>query len=491
MRLHFGLIIRLLAILLVFNGAFMWLCLPVAWYYHNDTHESTWQAFLLSGAICMALSASGFWATKRRKKEELRKRDGYVTVTAGWVVMSLTGALPYLISGSIGNFTDALFETISGYSTTGATIFTDIEALPHAMLFWRSLTQWIGGMGIIVLTLAILPILGIGGMQLFIAEVPGITPDKLQPRIKETARSLWFIYVSLTIIEAALLYLGGMSGFDALNHALTTISTGGFSTKNASIAAFSSPFIQYTLMFFMLLAGANFTMLYLVVRGAYRRVMVNEEFRTYVVFCLICGVVAGFWLYFGDMYGIEEGLRTGLFQVISVVTTTGYVTADYTIWSPLLSVLFFFLLFIGGSAGSTAGGVKISRYLVLIRNSYLELKRQLHPTAIIPVRLNGKAITQDITHMILAFITTYILIFVLGALVVASMGVDFTTTIGAVATCLGNVGPGLGSVGPVYSFAGLPSGVKYVLSFLMLLGRLELFTVLILCTPYFWSKRYL
>ena len=487
MKLNLALIARILAILLLFNALFMWLCLPFAWYY-QDGSAST---LLLAGCICLALGGIVFLATRFSTKQELRKRDGYVAVTAGWLIMSLTGTLPYLLSGSIGNFSDAFFETVSGYSTTGATILSDIEALPHGILFWRSLTQWIGGMGIIVLTVAILPILGIGGMQLFIAEAPGISPDKLQPRIKETARNLWIIYVSLTLAEALLLYLGGMGAFDALNHALTTMATGGFSTKNASIAAFPSPFIQYTIIVFMLFAGTNFTMTYLLLKGAYRKVRRNEEFMTYLGICLIGGLLVGSVLLLVTDYQAEYAFRTALFHVVSVVTTTGYITEDYTIWAPLLTLIFFFLMFLGGSAGSTAGGVKISRHLVLIKNSFLELKRQLHPTAIIPVRLNRKAIKQDITFMILAFIIIYILIFVVGSLIVASMGVSFETAIGAVATSLGNIGPGLGSVGPVYSFVHLPTEVKYVLTLLMLLGRLELFTVLILFTPYFWRKKYI
>ena len=482
MLFNFRVILNILGLLLLLNGAFMFLCIP----FSLDYYEDDFFALVGSGVFTIAVGGLLFLLTKNTKNKELRKRDGYLVVTLGWLIMSFFGCLPYIFSGAIPNITDAFFETISGFSTTGASVLTDIESVHRGILFWRSLTQWIGGMGIIVLTVAILPILGIGGMQLFVAEAPGISPDKLQPRIKETAKRLWFIYLGLTVAETVLLMFGGMSFYDALNHSLTTMATGGFSTKNASIAYFTSPYIQYVIIIFMFLAGTNFTMTYFALHGRFKKVFNNDEFRYYLGFCVgLSLLVAVILIYLGGP--IEKSFRDAAFQVVSLITTTGFATADYTAWAPLLTLLFFVLMFFGASAGSTAGGVKIVRHIILIKNSVLELKRQLHPSAVIPVRFNGKAVPREITFNILAFIMIYISIFALGSVFMGAMGADFETAIGSVATCLGNIGPGLGSVGPVYNFAGISDGGKWFLSFLMLLGRLELFTVLMLFTPYFWK----
>lgn len=485
MRFNYKLILHTLGTLLIFISLLMLLCVPISLNYW----ESDWLPFLLSSLCALVPGLALRLGSGNNPNKELRKRDGYLIVTLGWISMSAFGALPYLLSGHIPSYTDAFFETISGFTTTGASILNDIEALPHGILFWRSLTQWIGGMGIIVLAVAILPILGIGGMQLFVAEAPGISPDKLQPRIRETAKRLWLIYLGLTAIETLLLYLGEMDLFDAVNHALTTMATGGFSTKQASVAG-QSAYTQYVIVVFMFLAGTSFTYIYYSLKLKFKKVWASEEFRYYLSFTLLFTLIvaAGIYVSTEEADG-ERAFRDALFQVVSIITTTGYVTADYTSWTPFITVLFFVLMFVGGSAGSTAGGVKIVRYVVLIKNSVLELKRQLHPSAIIPVRLNSKAVPRDITFNILAFIMIYIFIFAFGSLLLASFGVDFTTAIGAVATSLGNIGPGLGQVGPVDNFAGIPLAGKWLLSFLMLLGRLELFTVLMLLTPYFWRKQ--
>ncbi len=487
MIFNFSIIGRIIGILLIFNGVFMALCLPFSLYYR----EGDLMAISLSSGVTLASGGILFFLN-REGSNELKKREGYLIVTLGWLFMSVYGTLPYLLSGSIDTFTDAFFETISGFSTTGATILTDIESVHKGILFWRSLTQWIGGMGIIVLAVAILPILGIGGMQLFVAEAPGISPDKLQPRIKETAKRLWYIYLGMTGAELILLMLGGMSFYDAINHSLTTMATGGFSTKNASVAYFDSPFIQYVIVFFMFAAGTNFTITYFALHLKFKKVFSNEEFKNYLVFTLSYAVIIGIAIFLvtegRSALQFEQSFRDGLFQIVSVITTTGYITADYTQWSPFITVVFFILMFFGASAGSTAGGVKIVRHLILIKNSFLELKRQLHPNAVIPVRFNGKAVSRDITFNILAFIMLYITIFAFGSALMALTGVDFLTAIGSVATCLGNIGPGLGTVGPVDNFAHLPSFGKWLLSFFMLLGRLELFTVLMILTPFFWRK---
>jgi len=466
------------------NGLFMFLGIPFSLHYNEDV-----MPLLLSGGISIFLGVF-FWLFFKHKtvRQELSKKDGYLVVTLGWVTMSLFGMLPFLISGSIDGVTNAFFETISGFTTTGASIINDIEAMPKGLLFWRSMTQWIGGMGIIVLTVALVSIIGVGGMQLFVAEAPGISPDKLKPRIKDTAKRLWLIYLGLTLSETVFLMFGGMNFYDSINHSLTTMATGGFSTKNASMAHFQSPYIQYVVIVFMFLAGVNFTLTYFGLKFKLKKVWANEEFKaflsTIVLFTLITTVGIAV---FSDA-PFEKAFRDAAFQVISVITTTGFITADYTAWAPILTVLFFFFMFIGGSSGSTAGGVKIVRHVILFKNSFLEMKRLLHPTSIIPVRLNKNAITQKTTFNVLAFIMIYISVFVFGAIAVSLTGVDFTTTIGAVATSLGNIGPGFGSVGPLDNFSHLPDLTKWILAGLMLLGRLELFTVLILFTPYFWKK---
>ncbi len=483
MRFNYRVIVNILGTLLMLNGAFMLTCIPFSLYFQEG---DIWP-ILGSSAITGFVGYGMYFFSKKNLNKEVKKRDGYIVVTFGWLFMSFFGAIPYLLSGAIPNLTDAFFETLSGFSTTGATILTDIESVDKGILFWRSLTQWIGGMGIIVLTVAILPILGIGGMQLFVAEAPGISPDKLQPRIKETAKRLWFIYLGLTLLETVLLWVGGMSFYDAINHSLTTMATGGFSTKNASVAYYTSPYLQYVIIVFMFLAGTNFTMTYFALQKKFHKVLHNEEFRTYGGFCLVVSVVVGIVIFNVTDERFEKSIRDGLFQVVSVVTTTGYITADYTSWAPFITVLFFFMMFFGASAGSTAGGVKIVRHLILIKNSILEIKRQLHPNAVIPVRFNAKAVSREITYNILAFIMIYIFIFAFGSMLMGIFGADFDTAIGSVATCLGNIGPGIGEVGPVDNFAGISAPGKWLLSFLMLLGRLELFTVLMLFTPYFWK----
>lgn len=443
---------------------------------------------MLSALITGSAGFVIWLSTRKNKNKELKKKDGYLIVTFGWLSMSFFGTLPFLLSGAIPNFTEAFFETISGFTTTGASVLSDIESLPKGILFWRSLTQWIGGMGIIVLAVAILPFLGIGGMQLFVAEAPGISPDKVKPRIRQVAKRLWFIYLSLTVIECTLLTLGGMTFYDALNHSLTTMATGGFSTKNTSIAYYESPFIHYVIIVFMFLAGTNFTITYFSIKGRFRKAWKNEEFRNYVLLVVILSVSIAFFVFSSTWEGFEKSFRDSLFQVVSIITTTGYVTADYTEWAPFLKVIFFLLMFVGASAGSTAGGIKIVRHTLLFKNSFLEMKRQLHPSAVIPVRLNGSAVSRDITYNVLAFVMIYLFIFAIGVFLLSFTGVDFDTALGAVATSLGNIGPGLGEVGPVDNFHFISPLGKWLLSALMLLGRLELFTVLMLFTPNFWYR---
>ena len=379
---------------------------------------------------------------------------------------------------------------IKAVKAFGATILEDIEAMPKGILFWRSMTQWIGGMGIIVLTIAILPLLGIGGMELFVNEAPGPTKDKIHPRIKETAKRLWFIYCSLTLVQCVLLMLAGMNFYDAINHALTTMSTGGFSTKQASVAHFDTPIIQYIIIAFMFIAGTNFTLLYFGVKLQFKKFWKNDEFKWYLgtVVALTLMIVGVLYLDQLNNGALEENFRAVLFQVVSIITTTGYATTDFTTWGSFVTFIFFLLLFTGASAGSTSGGMKLVRIILLMKNGFLEFKRKLHPNAIIPVTLNHQSVPPKIIYNLLAFVFFYLFMFVAGAIVMTFLGVDFMEALSAVATSIGNVGPGIGKLGPSHTFYYLPDTAKWVLAFLMLLGRLELFTIAIIFTPYFWKR---
>lgn len=479
---NYRIIANLLGILLMITGLLMLTGIPFSFYYKSGDAI----ALLSSGLIT---SAAGFllWKVKRNGNNNIRKREGYLIVALGWVFMSLFGALPYLFSGAIPNITDAYFETISGFTTTGSTVLNDIEAMPKGILFWRSMTQWIGGMGIIVMTIAIFPILGIGGMELFVAEAPGPTSDKIHPRIKETAKRLWTIYVLLTAACLLLLWAGGMSFFDAINHAFTTVATSGFSTKQASIGHFESAYLHYVIIMFMLLSGTNYTLLYFGFRGKIKRLWYNEEFRTYAgIFIFLTLVITCFlWISEGSS---EQLFREALFQVTTIITTTGFTTADYTSWAPFVTVIFFTMMFLGGSAGSTSGGIKIIRHLTMAKNCMLEFKRLLHPRAIIPLKINNRIVAPRIISNVLVFVLVYLIIFAGSSVVMSGLGLDFDSSIGSVAATLGNIGPGIGSVGPAGNFHHIPAVGKWFLSFLMLLGRLELYTVLILFTPYFWKS---
>ena len=480
--INFRQIARVLAVLQLLIGALMLTALPFSFYYGSNDE----MAFVQSFGVCL-LAGVIFYFFSKTEDQSLNKREGYLIVALGWLTMVTFGSLPYLFSGEMGSVTNAFFETMSGMTTTGATILTDIETMPKGILFWRSMTQWIGGMGIIVLTVAIFPLLGIGGIELFSAEAPGPTSDKIHPRIQETAKRLWLIYVSLTAMLMVILKIAGMSFYDAINHALTTMATGGFSTKNASMAAYDTPAIQYPVILFMFLAGTNYTVTYLAIKGKFDKVWKNDEFKFYLFIVLALGMLVSLTVYYATDHDFEKSFRDSLFQIVSVMTTTGYVSADYTAWRNWLTMLFFMLLFVGASAGSTSGGIKLIRHLVFLKNSILEFKRLVHPRAILPLKLNGRVVAPRIMTHIIIFLLVYLFWFVTGSVVMSMMGYDFMTSVGSVATSLGNVGPAIGQVGPLDNFAWLGDGAKWFLSFLMLLGRLELFTILVLLSPYFWK----
>ena len=477
-------VLNVVGTLIIITGVLMALAIPFSFYY-NDGMQGV---FIQSTLITIAIGLLTKYLTRKKKNDEVKKREGYLIVAFGWTGMIICSAIPYLLSGAFDGITNVFFETVSGLTTTGSSILNNIEQMPESILFWRSMTQWIGGMGIIVLTIAILPLLGVGGMELFASEAPGPTKDKIHPRIKETAKRLWLIYVSLTLLQTTLLWVADMSFFDALNHALTTMSTGGFSTKQASIAHFTSPMIQYIIILFMFLAGTNFTLLYFGSKLKFKKFWNNDEFNWYVMAVILLTFVVTPLVYFSLNTGVEESIRTALFQVVSIITTTGYASANYTEWGAFASFIFFLLLFSGASAGSTSGGMKIVRITLLIKNGFLEFKRRLHPSAIIPVQLNGNGVSPKIIYNLLAFVFFYLFVFVSGSIALTFIGLDFKDAISASITAVSNVGPGIGSINPGASFAHLPNEAKWVLSFLMILGRLELFTIAILFTPYFWRR---
>lgn len=482
--INFKPVVRVIGLLITIIGGFMLTAIGFSWYYESG---DAW-ALMISGFVCLSAGMPAWLMIKPEVDRNIKKREGYLIVALGWLAMVLFSALPYLISGVIPAVPDAIFESISGMTTTGASVLTNIEIIPEGILFWRSLTQWIGGMGIIVLTVAIFPLLGIGGIELFVAEAPGPTSDKLHPRIRETAKRLWLIYVSLTIILTVILSALGMSFFDAINHALTTMATGGFSTKNASMAHFDQPAIQYTIVLFMFMAGTNYTVLYFTFKRRFSGVWKSDEFRAYLLIVLTATLIVTARVYAITGHSLEQSFRDSIFQVISLITTTGYVSADYTSWSNGITMFFFILLFVGASAGSTSGGIKIIRHLVFFKNSFYEFKRILHPRAIVPLKINQKTVRGKVIIHIIIFLLLYLSLFLFGSIVLSVMGYDFITAVGAVATSLGNVGPGIGGVGPVDNFAWLSGPAKLFLAFLMLLGRLELFTILVLFTPYFWKS---
>lgn len=495
MKINYQIIFYFFGILLMFNGGFMFVASILSFIYNDGITDS----LIVSGIIVLSLGAFST-IYNRNFDKNLNKREGYIVVIFGWIVMILSGSMPYLLTNSIDGFTNVIFESTSGYTTTGATILDSIESLPKGIVFWRSITHWIGGMGIIVLAIAILPLLGIGGMQLFSAEAPGPSADKLHPRITDTAKRLWLIYLSFTLVETLLLSVFGMSFFDAINHSMSNIASGGFSTKDSSLAFWNSePIIQYIVIIFMVIAGTNFILLYYVFKGKFNKIKLDEEFNLYFKFILFFALIVGLIVFFNSNFLVSEDIsmfsrieavvRHSLFQVVSIVTTTGFVTADYTSWTPFLLLIFFGLMFIGGSAGSTSGGFKIVRHLLIIKNGFLEFKRILHPSAIVPVRYNSKSVPSGIIYNILGFFIIYMLSFMVGALGFSMFGLDFQSALGVSASSLGNVGPSIGSYGPMETFSQMPVLAKWWASFLMLVGRLELFTVLIVFTAYFWKKR--
>lgn len=436
---------------------------------------------LFSGSVMLAL-------TKRQRYEDIMHRESFMTVTLSWVLVTFFGSLPYIFTGSVDSFTDAFFESMSGFTTTGATIFSDIESLPAGVLFWRCMTQWIGGMGIIVFALAVLPIIGTGGMQLFKAEVPEISVDKIRPRIIDTAKALWIIYAGMTLFLALLYIIGGMSLYDAVCHAFTTISTGGFSTKNASIGHFNSPFLDYAVSIGMFLGGVNFALYFYFIRGTFRVFFRNAEFRFYffVVIATSLLITVNLWFYIYD--SPFESLRFAIFQSVSIITTTGYATADYLQWSFFSQLILLIIMFFGGMIGSTGGGLKQVRIYLMIKQIYREFYQLIHPRAILALKLDDKFLTKETLGSIWGFVFLALFLFVVASIAMTATGLDLITSISTVISAMNNVGPALGEAGPASNYSSIPTLGKWILIFCMLAGRLEYYTVLILLTPAFWKR---
>lgn len=482
---HIFVIAKIIGSLTGMIGLFMLFPFLLSLYFQ----EGDTLALGISSLICISIGifVNAFKHIKRRDVF-FHKRDSYIAVAISWIVVAFAGTLPYLFHGSITNLTDAFFESMSGFTTTGSSILTDIEAMPKGLLLWRSMTQWIGGIGMIVFSIALLPVMGIGTTQLFSAEMTGPIKDKIHPRIASTAKTLFFIYLILTFAEFICLQFVGMGWFDAICHSLTSVSTGGFSTKNDSALGFSSG-IQYVLIIFMFLAGVNFMLYYFAFKNHFRKVVTNDEFNSYVFFVIGIILILTFLLFYtGAEAGIESSFRASAFQAISMITTTGYVSAEYTLWHPSIIFILFLLMFTGACAGSTTGAMKISRIVLLVKNSLIEFKRAIHPRAVLPVKFSGKAVRPEIITHVLAFFFLYILVFVIGSIGFTFWGYNMETSMGLVATSMGNVGPALGDFCAFCNFSTLPPLAKWVLSFLMILGRLEIFTILILFSPSFWKK---
>ena len=482
--MNFKITFKIIGFLLILNGFAMLTALPFSLYYQSNDVT----AILISGIGTAFLGSLLWFFIKTDPDEDISKRDGYLIVTLGWVASSVVGTFPYLIHGSIPSFTDAFFETMSGFTTTGASILKDIEAVPPGLLYWRSMTHWLGGMGIIVLSLAILPILGIGGMQLFQAEVAGPSKDKIHPRVTETAKRLWGIYLVLTIAEVILLLFGKMNLLDAICHSFGTLATGGFSTKNLSVAYYNSSYIEYVIIIFMFLSGTNFTLHYLALKGKPLNYFKDDEFRFYLIFLLLIVTSAALYLIIHNSQTTESAFRDSAFSIISILSSTGFVTVNYESWAKFFPEIFLILLLMGACAGSTSGGVKIIRYELLIKNSLNELKKLIHPKAVIPARHNGRAVSNEIISKIAAFVMLYMIIFLVASVLLSIVGLDLSSSMGAVAACLANIGPGLGTTGPSTNYSNVPDLGKWVLSIVMLLGRLELFTIIVLFSPSFWKK---
>ena len=481
--INFRIIARAFSLLLIFEGLFMVISAAVSQIYHEQAASS----FIFAALITIVTGFIVF--TPLRHEEKIYgNKEGYIIVIGAWFIFSLFGTLPFILSGSIKSFGDAFFESMSGFTTTGATILTDIESMPHGILFWRSLTQWLGGIGVIFISLSVFPVLKSINIQLAATEFSGHPTDKIYPRTKDVVKRLVIIYLLITLAEVLLLSIGGMSVFDSFCHSFSTLSTGGFSTRNNGIAAFDSPYIKIVLTFFMFVAGTNMTLVYFALKGNFKKIRGNNEFLFYSLICLIFVVIGSVILFFTTGFSFGNAILEGTFQVISIITTTGFYTHDYNQWGNLMIVILFILMFTGGTSGSTSGGIKIVRLLLITKNNRQELNRLIHPNAFIPVRLDKHTVSQSTIYNLLVFIILYFFTICSGAFIISFMGYDLVTSFSTSASILGNIGPGIGTFGPFTNYSAFPMAGKWFLSGLMLLGRLELLTVMLLFTRNFYRN---
>ncbi len=478
-------ILKILSVLALIISGFMLIPFGIALYLGE---KSCIYAFIITTVTVTIIAICIQIALRHKKVEMLSTRDGFLLVTSSWLLASLIGTLPFYISGGIPSFTDAFFETISGFTTTGASILTDIESLPKSLLFWRSLTHWLGGMGIVVLAVAILPMMGIGGLQLIRAEAPGPTVDRISPRITRTAKILWLIYIGLTTAETILLMLGGMDLFDSLTHTFGTLATGGFSTKNTSVGHFNSAYIDGVITVFMLLAGINFSLHYRLLTGKLKSIYRDSEFKAYMLIFFLSTIIIVLSLYGTTYQTIGECIRFASFQAASIMTTTGFATADYELWLPLAHTILFILMFVGGCSGSTGGGIKVIRLVILLKQAINEMKLLIHPRGVFALKISGNMVKKNIVYAVMGFFFLYIMILLCVTFAIASAGHDITTSFSTALATLGNIGPGFGSVGPADNYAFYQDYIKWILSLAMLVGRLELYTVLIILLPHFWKR---
>lgn len=467
--------------IVVIIGVAMLTCVIWSIYYEE---EIIWR-LLLAASITIIIGY--LLGNIFRHDQNLNYREGFAVVTLGWVAASFFGTLPFLFSGYVPSFADALFETVSGFTTTGASILTDVEALPHSLLFWRCLTQWLGGMGIMALFVAIIVGMGVRANQIFRAEVPGPVSSKLSPRVRETARVLWKTYVFISVVLLLLLWGFGMDLFDAFCHTFATISTGGFSTKNQSVGYFQSPLIQWTIILFMFIGGANFSLHYLVGKQrSFKQYIQNREFVLYTLVVVLAVAISAFGV--THIAGLEPKVRAAAFQVVSIITTTGFASADFDQWAPAGKGILFLMMFLGGCAGSTSGGIKIGRYLIMLQRAKIELKQMIHPKAMVSLRFGDRILDDSLVINVLQFFFLYLMLVLLGTLAMNMMGLDIVSGTTAVLACLGNIGPGFGLVGPTQNFSFVPDVGKYLLSLLMLLGRLEIYPIIVMLVPEYWKE---
>ena len=480
-KLNLFLITHIISIVIIFESIFMFLATLVSFIYK----EPIIPQFLITFT---ATFASGFllnFVTKNQRKVEPNKHESVLIVCLSWFILGLVGTLPFLATGAIPEFVNAFFESISGFTTTGSSILSDIEAMPKSILFWRAETHWIGGMGIIVLVVAIMPFLKIHGVHLFYSESSNVASEKVSARIRDVARNMWLVYIGLTAAEIVFLKLGRMPLFDCICHSFATIATGGFSTQNDSIAGYS-PYIQYVVMFFMLLSGINFVLHVFLLRKNFRMVKKNEELRLYMTIIISVGMLITVFLFLNHDLRFEQAFRDSFFQVISIITATGFATADYIQWPMQAILLIAILMLIGASSGSTGGGVKVIRHVILMKQIRYSFREIINPHRINVIHYNGQVLKLGNVSSIISFIAVYYLIVLIGTLILIAMGLDSATSFGAAATSMAGIGPGFGTVGPVSNFFHLPTGAKYLLTILMVVGRLEIYAVLIVFTRAFW-----